>query len=65
MPNAYLAACHRYITREMKQAEVHKQKAESRGDTHQVAFYAGQVDELLALRGYLSEHFNLTTQRYY
>ena len=65
MPNAYLVACHRYITREMDRAETLQRKAETRGDMHQAAYYAGQVEEFSSLRGYMSEHFNLTTQRYY
>lgn len=65
MPNDYLVACHRYITRELNRAEALKRKAESGGDMHRAAFYAGQIEEFSALRGYMSEHFNLETQRYF
>lgn len=65
MPNDYLVACHRYLTRELDRAETQKRQAESCGDNLQAAFHAGQIEELSALRRYMSEHFNLTTQRYY
>ena len=65
MPNDYLVACHRYITRELERAEVRKRHAESNGDGLQAAFQSGQMEELSALRRYMSAHFNLSTQRYY
>ncbi|MDJ0810569.1 MAG: hypothetical protein QNJ01_10745 [Desulfobacterales bacterium] len=65
MPNDYLIDCHKYITRELSQAETLRHQAESRGDTRQVAFHSGQIEELSMLRGFLSEHFDLTTQQYF
>ena len=65
MSNDYLIACHGHINRELDQAETLRRQAESRGDPLQVAFHRGQIKELLSLRAYMSEHFNLTTQRYY
>ena len=65
MPNTYLVACHQFISREMERAETLKKKADARGDSLQAAFHAGQIEEYSALRGYMSKHFNLTTQRYY
>ena len=65
MANDYLVACHQYITRELKRAETLRQQAETSGDMLQAAFHAGQVEEYNALRQYMSDHFNLTTQRYF
>lgn len=65
MPNDYLIACHRYITHELDRLHDLRQKAESHGKSHEVAFHEGQIEELTALRQYMSEHFDLTTQRYY
>ena len=65
MSNAYLVRCHQYITCELDRAEVLKRQAETRGDTLQAAFHAGQIEEFTAIRRYMSEQFNLTTQRYY
>ena len=65
MPNAYLVACHQFISREIKQAETLKKQADDRGDSLRAAFHVGQIEEYSELRGYMSEHFNLTTQRYY
>ncbi len=65
MPNDYLIDCHKYVTRELSQAETLRRQAETRGDTRQAAFHAGQVEELSRLRGFMSEHFDLTTQQYF
>ena len=65
MPNAYLVECHRYITRELDRAQALKSRAESRGDTRQIAYLNGQIEEFCALRQYMAENFNLNTQRYF
>ena len=65
MPNAYLVECHRYITREIDRAQALKSQAESRGDARQTAYLTGQIEEFFALRQYMSENFNLSTQRYF
>jgi hypothetical protein len=65
MPNDYLVACHRYITRELDRAETQRRQSESCGDALQAAYHAGQIEEFYALRRYISDRFNLTTQRYY
>ena len=65
MPNDYLIDCHKYITGELSQAETLRRQAETRGDTRQVAFHTGQIEELSMLRAYLSEHFDLRTQQYF
>ena len=65
MPNDYLIGCHAFINHELSQAETLQRQAETIGDTRQAAFYAGQIEELSMLRGFLSEHFDLTTQQYF
>ncbi len=65
MPNDYLIDCHKFITHELSQAETLRRQAETVGDTRQAAFHAGQIEELSTLRGFLSKHFDLTTQQYF
>ena len=65
MANDYLVTCHQYISRELKRAETLHQQAESSGNSLQAAFHAGQMEEFKALRQYMTENFNLTTQRYF
>jgi len=65
MANEYLVQIHDYITEKMAAAEKLEKRAKALGDHETRQFYAGQINELDAIRHYLSEHVDLKTQTYY
>jgi hypothetical protein len=62
MPNEFLTEIHEYITQAITAAKSRQSSAVDRNDQ---VFYAGQIEELQALRQYLTDHFDLSTHRYY
>ncbi len=65
MANSYLVDCHEHITRQMALSERRRQEAHHAGNRMESAFCEGQMDEWRQLRRFLSDHFDLTSQRYY
>ena len=65
MANQFLVEIHRYLSRQIDTADRARQEARSLGDSARQAFYAGKIDELHKLRAYISEKFDLLTQKYY
>jgi len=65
MPNEFLAEIHEYISAAIAAAESRLNAADCRDDRIKKNFYAGQIEELQALRQYLFDHFDLNTQQYY
>jgi hypothetical protein len=65
MANAYLAEIHDYISRQIEVGLKYRGEAKNRGDEKRIAFLDGNLFELRLMREFLSEHFNLSTQKYY
>ncbi|MFH1251757.1 MAG: hypothetical protein V1715_11765 [bacterium] len=65
MPNQFLTEIHEYITEVTTTAKSRQRSADDLNDEVEKNFYAGQIEELQALRQYLTDHFDLSTQRYY
>jgi hypothetical protein len=65
MANQFLVEIHHHISRLIKTGAQEAADAENRGDKARMAVMAGKIDELKNIRSFLSEHFDLTTQKYY
>jgi hypothetical protein len=65
MANQFLVEIHHYLSRQIEAADEALQEAAFRQDREQQQFNTGQMDELKALRAYISEAFDLQTQTYY
>jgi hypothetical protein len=65
LANQYLVEIHDYVTRQIEAASKAMQEAATLGDRKQQRFNAGKIDELKALRAYISKTFDLLTQKYY
>lgn len=65
MANQFLVEIHDYITQQMESCLKYREEARSRGDEKRLAFIDGHLLELRLMREFLSERFNLTTQKYY
>lgn len=65
MANQFLVEIHDYLSRHIEAASGAMQEAVSLEDQERQQFNAGKIDELRALRAYISEKFDLLTQRYY
>ncbi len=65
MANQFLVEIHAYISRRIEAGLEDRSDAQSRQDAQRVAFMDGCIDELKTVRRFLSDHFDLTTQRYY
>jgi hypothetical protein len=65
VPNQFLTEIHEYITEGISAATSRQNSADCRNDQVEKHFYAGKIEELQALRRYLSDHFDLGTQQYY
>ncbi len=65
MANQFLIEIHDYLSRHIEAAGGAMQEAATLGDRKRQQFNAGKMDELKALRAYISERFDLLTQRYY
>lgn len=64
MANQFLVDIHQYIRGQIDQSREARQQAVLVKDERRVVFYDGKLDELMRLRDYLSEAFNLHTQQY-
>ena len=65
MANQFLVEIHDYITRQIETDLKDKGAAGGQGDEKRLAFIDGHLFELYLIREFLSERFDLTTQKYY
>ncbi len=65
MANQFLVEIHDHISRQIENGDKDRADAQSRQDTDRIAFMDGKLDELRMIRSFLTEHFDLTTQKYY
>ncbi|MEJ2156467.1 MAG: hypothetical protein P8X96_14100 [Desulfobacteraceae bacterium] len=65
MANQFLVEIHDYISRQIQSGIRERSDARSRQDEDRAAFMDGKIKELNRIRRFLSDHFDLTTQKYY
>lgn len=65
MANAFLVEIHDYISRQIEASLKYREEAQDQGDEKRLAYIDGHLVELRLVREFLSEHFNLATQKYY
>jgi hypothetical protein len=65
MANQFLVEIHEYISRQIDAGIKNIADARSRRDQDRMVFMEGKIDELKIIRTFLSDHFNLSTQKYY
>lgn len=65
MANQFLVEIHNHISQQIEQSRKGRELALSVDDRRRLSFYDGKLDELMKLRRYLNDGFNLNTQRYY
>jgi hypothetical protein len=64
MANAYLVIIHNFLSEQIKESEKRIKAAENKGDRVTERYYSGNLYELLHIRRFLSENYNLATQVY-
>ena len=65
MANQFLVEIHDHISRQIEAGGKDRFDAQSRQDSDRMAFMDGKLSELRMIRSFLTEHFDLTTQKYY
>ena len=65
MANLFLVEIHNHISREIESDLKDRENARKRGDENRLSFLDGRLSELRLIRTYLSDHFDLDTQKYY
>ncbi len=65
MANQFLVEIHDYLSRNIEAAKSQLEEDGAPGDKERRHFNAGKLDELNAIRAYISEKFDLITQKYY
>ena len=65
MPHAFSVEIHDYLSKKIKLAREGKETAVHKNDTAAQRSFEGQLLELEILRRYLTENFDLKTQKYY
>ncbi len=65
MSNQFLVEIHDFISRQIETGLEGRDVALDRADEDRLCFLDGKLDELRSIRAYLSEHFDLVTQKYY
>jgi hypothetical protein len=65
MANAFLVEIHDYISRQIEASLKYREEARDRSDEKRLAFIDGHLLELQLMRQFLSERFDLTTQKYF
>lgn len=65
MANQFLVEIHDHISRRIETGVKELAEAQSKGDDARTVFMDGKINELKMIRLYLSDHFDLTTQKYY
>ena len=65
MANEYSVAIHHYLSDQIAAAEAEIKDAAKKTDLAAARYCAGRLQELNAIRQYLSEKIDLKTQKYY
>ncbi len=65
MSNQFLVEIHDFISRQIETGLEGRNVVLDRADEDRLCFLDGKLDELRSIRAYLSEHFDLVTQKYY
>lgn len=65
MANQFLVEIHDHISRLIDAGGRDLADAQSRQDPDRKAFMEGKLSELKLIRRFLTDHFDLTTQKYY
>jgi uncharacterized protein YgfB (UPF0149 family) len=65
MANQFLVEIHDYISGRIEAGVKDRSEAQSIQDTDRAAFMDGKINELKMIRRFLSDHFDLSTQKYY
>ncbi len=65
MANQYLIGIHEYISSKIEEAMAAKEAHAGNGDSAQISYLDGKLDQLGAIRRFLKEHYDLPTQQYY
>ena len=65
MPHAFSVEIHDYLSNKILLLEKNQRKAVQEEDAVLQSYYEGQLLELTSMRHYLTEHFDLKTQKYY
>lgn len=64
MANHFLVEIHQYLNAKIADSNHNKLEAQQRGESDTVLYYNGKQRELLRLKDYVSQSFNLITQNY-
>ena len=64
MANQILVDIYKHLRWQIEESSKAHEQAAADQDADGRSFYKGKLDELTHLRGYLSKHYNLHTQRY-
>lgn len=65
MPHAFSVEIHCYLSEKIKLVREGKEAAIQKGDIDVERYFDGKLLELVNLRHYLTENFDLKTQKYY
>lgn len=65
MANQFLVEIHDHISHLIDSGAKEAKEAQARGDNARAVFMNGKIDELKKIRLYLSDQFDLVTQKYY
>lgn len=65
MANQFLVEIHGYVNRQIEAGLRDRDKSKGRGDEDRLAFIDGKLSELRQIRTFLSDNFDLSTQKYY
>ncbi len=65
MAHAFSVEIHDFLSGKISQAEEGKKQAAQDDDEKTWHYFKGQLVELKTLRSYLTENFDLKTQKYY
>lgn len=65
MANQFLVEIHDYISGRIEAGVKDLTHAQLSQDTDREAFMDGKINELKMIRRFLSDHFDLSTQKYY
>jgi len=63
MSNQFLSQIHDHITSQIEGTLFEKAQAQARGDRERATFLKGRADEMLSIRNFFSQHFDLATQK--
>ena len=64
MTHEYSIQIHNWITNKIEQIKSQKRASEQKDDAEKIEYLSGQLEELMFLQSYLTEHTDLITQTY-